>query len=141
MGWFRKIRWRKNEGNTNTVIKGRERTSTAYLFANSLKVQFLLRMNLYAVCEPWLTALGVWPLKKFGWMFKCYFTLSVMYLLVPEMIYLYRNISDVELFGSCFCEMMVVCQGLYKLLILIYHKHNWRIVVADISQVFKECED
>lgn len=97
-------------------------------------------MHLYAICEPWLGFLGVWPLRRFGLMFKCYFTLSVIYLLIPEIIFLYRNYKNVELFGSCFCELMVVCQGIYKLLILIYHKGNWKIVITDICRVFKECK-
>lgn len=96
-------------------------------------------MHLFAVCGSWLTVLGVWPMKKFGWVLKTYFPLLVMYLLVPEIIYLYKNYKNVEQFGSAFCELMVVCQGLYKLLILINHRANWRIVIADISAVFNEC--
>lgn len=78
-------------------------------------------------------------MKRFSWMLRSYLTLSVVYLLVPEVVYLYRNYENVELFGSCFCELMVVCQGLYKLLILIYYKPNWQIVIADIVAVFDEC--
>lgn len=96
-------------------------------------------MQLYAVCEPWISALGVWPLKKYGWMLKLYFTFSVAYLIIPEILYLYKNYQNVELFGSCFCELMVACQGIYKLLILIYHKPNWRIVIQDILTVYKNC--
>lgn len=95
--------------------------------------------GLYAVCGPWLDFLGVWPMKRFSWLLRSYLTLSVVYLLVPEVVYLYRNYENVELFGSCFCELMVVCQGLYKLLILIYYKPNWQIVIADIVAVFDEC--
>lgn len=83
--------------------------------------------------------LGVWPLNPFGGMFKIYFTFSIVYLLIPEIIFLYRNYENVEEFGACFCELMVVCQGVYKLLILIYHKQNWRIVLADITKIFNEC--
>lgn len=96
-------------------------------------------MELYAVCEPWLKKLGVWPLKKFGYLLAIYLLVSVLYLLIPEIVYLYKNYKNVELFGSCFCELMVVCQGLYKLLILIYHKRNWSIVIRGISQVFQTC--
>lgn len=96
-------------------------------------------MELYAICEIWLVRLGVWPMRKFGWMLKIYLTLSVAYLLIPEIIFLMRNYQNVEEFGACFCELMVVCQGVYKLLLLIYHKHNWKIVIGEILDVFKEC--
>lgn len=96
-------------------------------------------MQLYAVCEPWLRILGVWPLEKLGWMLKVYLSFCVGYLLLPEMVFLYRNYKNVEEFGAAFCELMVVVQGIYKLLILMYHKQNWRIVIADISYIFREC--
>lgn len=97
-------------------------------------------MELYAVCEPWLNILGAWPTKRFGWILVVYLTLSIMYLFVPECVFLYKNYKNVDEFGACFCELMVVCQGVYKLLILMYHKRNWRVVIRDIRAVYKDCK-
>lgn len=96
-------------------------------------------MQLYAVCEPWMEVLGVWPLRKYGSMLKVFLILCVGYLLLPEIVFLYKNYKNVEEFGAAFCELMVVVQGVYKLLILMYHKQNWRIVITDILTIFKEC--
>lgn len=97
-------------------------------------------MQLYAVCEPWLRVLGVWPLDRYSWVLKVFFTLSVGYLLVPEICYLSRNYENVELFGGCFCELMVVCQGIYKLLILMHHKATWQVTLVSLREAFEQCK-
>lgn len=97
-------------------------------------------MNLFEMCERWMQALGIWPSSGFGWMLKLNVVMAILYLGVPEVIYLTRNYMYVDRFGSCYCEMMVVCQGLVKMTVMVYYKANWRDLIQELNQLYRDCE-